>query len=236
MKKIFTACCAMLLSTAAAIAQDVSDPVVMTVGGEAVTRSEFEYNFNKNNTEAVTDKKSVREYADLFAAYKMKVRAALDARLDTAAAFQREFKHYRNQQIRPMLVPEVVLEQQCRDYYDGLLKSLDGKDLIRPAHILVLVPQNATEQMREEKGLLADSIYKALSEGADFADMATRLSDDARTGRNGGALPWVGPGDTMKEFEDVAYGLQPGEMCRPLPQPRGLPHSEDARAQTVGAL
>lgn len=221
MKKIFTACCAMLLSTAAVMAQDVSDPVVMTVGGEAVTRSEFEYNFNKNNTEVVRDKKSVREYADLFAAYKMKVRAALDARLDTAAAFQREFKHYRNQQIRPMLVPEVVLEQQCRDYYEGLQKSLDGKDLIRPAHILVLVPQNATEQTREEKGLLADSIYDALSRGADFADMATRLSDDAQTGRNGGALPWVGPGDTMKEFEDVAYGLQPGEMCRPFLSPVG---------------
>lgn len=221
MKKIVLACCAMLLSSVAAVAQQSSDPVVMTVAGEAVTRSEFEYNFNKNNTDAVIDKKSVRDYADLFANYKLKVRAALDAKLDTAVSFQKEFRHYRDQQIRPMLVPEVVVEQQCHDYYDGLVGILGGKDLIRPAHILVLVPQNATEQEREEKLHRADSIYNAIIQGADFEDLALKFSDDAQTGRNGGALPWVGPGDTMKEFEDVAYGLNTGDMCRPFLSPVG---------------
>lgn len=221
MKKIVITCCALLFSSVAAIAQQQSDPVVMTVAGEPVTRSEFEYNFNKNNTDAVVDKKSVRDYVDLFAAYKLKVRAALDAKLDTAAAFQKEFRHYRNQQVRPMLVPEVVMEQQCHDYYDGLVQILGGKDLIRPAHILVLVPQNATEQERELKSHRADSIYNAIIQGSDFTDLALKLSDDAQTARNGGALPWVGPGDTMKEFEDVAYGLQTGDVCRPFLSPVG---------------
>lgn len=221
MKKSVLACCAMLLCSAAAMAQQPSDPIVMTVAGEPVTRSEFEYNFNKNNTDAVVDKKSVREYADLFAAYKLKVRAAMDAKLDTAAAFQKEFRHYRNQQVRPMLVPEVVLEQQCHDYYDGMVQALGGKDLIRPAHILVLVPQNATEQERGLKGQRADSIYNVLAQGGDFGDLALRLSDDTQTARNGGALPWVGPGDTMKEFEDVAYGLQAGDMSKPFLSPVG---------------
>lgn len=221
MKKTVLACCAMLLSQVVAVAQQVTDPVVMTVAGEAVTRSEFEYNFNKNNTDAVIDKKSVRDYADLFANYKLKVRAALDAKLDTAVSFQKEFRHYRDQQIRPMLVPEVVVEQQCRDYYDGLVQILGGKDLIRPAHILVLVPQNATEQDREEKSHRADSLYNAIIQGADFEDLALKYSDDAQTGRNGGALPWVGPGDTMKEFEDVAYSLNKGDMCKPFLSPVG---------------
>lgn len=193
----------------------------MTVAGEAVTRSEFEYNFNKNNTDAVIDKKSVRDYADLFAAYKLKVRAALDAKLDTASSFQKEFRHYRNQQVRPMLVPEVVIEQQCHDYYDGLVQALGGKDLIRPAHILVLVPQNATDQVREEKLHRADSLYNAIIHGADFSDLALKYSDDVQTGRNGGVLPWVGPGDTMEEFENVAYGLKAGDMCRPFLSPVG---------------
>ena len=87
----------------------------MTVANEPITRSEFEYNFNKNNTEDVVDKKTVREYADLYAVYKMKVRAALDAKMDTISSFQKEFKHYRDMQIRPLLVPEVVIEQQCQD-------------------------------------------------------------------------------------------------------------------------
>ncbi|MEE1241436.1 MAG: peptidylprolyl isomerase, partial [Bacteroidaceae bacterium] len=36
-------------------AQD--DPVVMRVNGQPVLRSEFEYNYNKNNSEGVVDKK-----------------------------------------------------------------------------------------------------------------------------------------------------------------------------------
>jgi len=221
MKKTLLACCAILLRAAVSIAQQPADPIVMTVAGEAVTRSEFEYNFNKNNTDAVIDKKSVRGYADLFAAYKLKVRAALDAKLDAASSFQKEFRHYRNQQVRPMLVPEVVIEQQCHDYYDGLVQALGGKDLIRPAHILVLVPQNATDQVREEKLHRADSLYNAIIHGADFSDLALKYSDDVQTGRNGGVLPWVGPGDTMEEFENVAYGLKAGEMCRPFLSPVG---------------
>ncbi|MBQ5654807.1 MAG: peptidylprolyl isomerase, partial [Bacteroidaceae bacterium] len=32
---------------------------------------------------------------------------------------------------------------------------------------------------------------------------------------------WIGPGNTLKEFEDVAYGLQPGEMSKPFLSPVG---------------
>ena len=61
LKMILAAC---LMSTAA-MAQ--TDPVVMTVNGVNVTRSEFEYSFNKNNSDGVIDKKGIEEYADLYA-------------------------------------------------------------------------------------------------------------------------------------------------------------------------
>lgn len=210
-----------LLFAVSSMAQQANDPVVMTVGGVPVTRSEFEYNFNKNNTDVVVDKKSVREYADLFAVYKLKVLAALDAGLEADSSFQKEFRHYRDLQIRPLLVPEVVVEKQCHDYYDGMLQALGGKDLIRPAHILILVPQNADEKLQEEKRLLADSIYNALQQGADFGKLARELSNDVQTGRNDGALPWIGPGNTLEEFENVAYGLQVGQTSKPFLSPVG---------------
>lgn len=207
--------CICLFSCGTVSAQQ-NDPVVMTVAGEAITRSEFEYNFNKNNSDVVVDKKSIREYADLFAVYKMKVRAALDSKMDTLASFQKEYRHYRDLQIRPLLVPELVLEKQCQDYYNGMLSVLDGKDLLKPAHILVLVSQNASSQVLEQKKALADSIYNILLQGGDFAELATLYSDDVQTGRNAGALPWIGPGNTLKEFEDVAYTLQVGQMSKPV--------------------
>ena len=85
LKMILAAC---LMSTAV-MAQ--TDPVVMTVNGVNVTRSEFEYSFNKNNSDGVIDKKGIEEYADLYAIYKMKVAAAFDAKLDTLKSFKNEF-------------------------------------------------------------------------------------------------------------------------------------------------
>ena len=42
------------------------DPVIMTINGKRVTRSEFEYSFNKNNSDGVIDKKTVEEYVPLY--------------------------------------------------------------------------------------------------------------------------------------------------------------------------
>ena len=93
MKKIIIslALAAMAMS---AFAQE--DPIVMRINGQPVTRSEFEYNYNKNNSEGVIDKKNVEEYAELFVNYKLKVLAALDDHLDTLSSYQKEFRQYRD--------------------------------------------------------------------------------------------------------------------------------------------
>ena len=97
---------AWLLSALTTTAQSVNDPIVMTVAGTPVPRSEFEYSYNKNNTDGVIDKKNVEEYVDLFINYKLKVQAALDARIDTTQAFLSEFAQYRDQQIVPTFVTD----------------------------------------------------------------------------------------------------------------------------------
>ena len=62
-----------LLSTTMAYGQ--TDPTIMTINGKPVSRSEFEYSYNKNNADGVIDKKSVDEYVNLFINYKLKVQA-----------------------------------------------------------------------------------------------------------------------------------------------------------------
>ena len=52
-----------------------TDPVVMTVNGYDVTKSEFEYFFEKNNIETNVTKKTVRQYADLYLNFKLKVQS-----------------------------------------------------------------------------------------------------------------------------------------------------------------
>ena len=69
LKMILAGC----LMSAAAVAQTANDPIIMKVAGVDVPRSEFEYSYNKNNTDGVIDKKTVEEYVDLFVNYKLKV-------------------------------------------------------------------------------------------------------------------------------------------------------------------
>ena len=82
-----------------AVSAQVNDPVIMTVGGKPVLRSEFEYSYNKNNTDGVIDRKTVEEYVELFVNYKLKVAAALEEHFDTLASFNKEYLEYRDQQI-----------------------------------------------------------------------------------------------------------------------------------------
>ena len=57
--KFYALISAMLLSGSIAFAQN--DPTVMTINGKPVTRSEFEYSYNNNNSNGVIDKNTVKE-------------------------------------------------------------------------------------------------------------------------------------------------------------------------------
>ena len=198
-----------------------SDPVVMTVNGQNVTRSEFEYSYNKNNGDDVIEKTTVEQYVPLFVNYKLKVAAALDARLDTLASFKQEFAKYRDQQVRPTIVTSEDVENEARRIYADRLNMIGDKGLIRPAHILMRLSQKASRAAQDSAKMRIDSIYACLQRGEDFADLATRFSQDPGSAKRGGLLPWICTGQTLKEFEDVAFSLNKGETSKPFLSPVG---------------
>ena len=216
-KTLVSILCAFAITAGA----QTSDPVVMTINGQNVTRSEFEYSYNKNNGDEVIEKTTVEQYVPLFVNYKLKVAAALDARLDTLASFKQEFAKYRDQQVRPTIVTSEDVENEARKIYDDRQKMIGDKGLIRPAHILIRLAQKASSAAQDSAKARIDSIYACLRSGADFADLATRLSQDPGSAKRGGLLPWICIGQTLKEFEDVAFSLNKGEMSKPFLSPVG---------------
>ena len=216
-KTLVSILCAFAITAGA----QTSDPVVMTINGQNVTRSEFEYSYNKNNGDEVIEKTTVEQYVPLFVNYKLKVAAALDARLDTLASFKQEFAKYRDQQVRPSIVTSEDVENEARKIYDDRQKMIGDKGLIRPAHILIRLAQKASSAAQDSAKARIDSIYACLRSGADFADLATRLSQDPGSAKRGGLLPWICIGQTLKEFEDVAFSLNKGEMSKPFLSPVG---------------
>ena len=194
-----------------------SDPVVMTINGVPVTRSEFEYSYNKNNSEGVIDKKTVDEYVDLFINYKLKVAAALDAKLDTLSSFKNEFAMYRDQQVRPTFINEEDVMKVAHEIYDDTQHYVDSLGgLALPSHILIKVEPNAKESEATNARIKADSIYFAINKGADFSEMARKYSDDPGSAAQGGKIGWIQPGQTVPAFEETVYSLKVGEMSRPV--------------------
>ena len=122
------------------------DPVIMTINGNPVQRSEFEYSYNKNNSEGVIDKKTVEEYVDLFINYKLKVEAALEARYDTLSSFKAEFAQYRDQQLRPAMVTDADIEAEAHRIYDETVQRIGPDGLIQTAHILLRLNQQASPE------------------------------------------------------------------------------------------
>ena len=51
-----------------------SNPVLMEVNGKKITKAEFEYSYNKNNSvEGAVEHKSLDEYVQMYIDYKLKV-------------------------------------------------------------------------------------------------------------------------------------------------------------------
>ena len=198
-----------------------SDPTIMTINGVPVSRSEFEYSYNKNNGEGVIDKLSVDEYVTLFVNYKLKVAAALDAKLDTLSSFRQEYAMYRDQQVKPTMATDAEVLAEARQMYERTKAMIGSRGLIHPAHILLKLSTKATAQQQDKIKQRIDSVYSALQAGADFAELAKKVSEDGGSAVRGGELPWIAPTQTLKEFEDVAYALSPGEMSKPFLSPVG---------------
>lgn len=218
---MIVAACLAVVPYATTLAQSNADPVIMTVAGVDVPRSEFEYSYNKNNTDGVIDKKTVEEYVELFVNYKLKVQAALDARLDTMADFRKEFAQYRDQQVLPTFVTEADMLEEAHKVYDQTVENIGPDGLVNAAHILIMMPQKATEEQQRDAKRRIDSVYTALQGGADFEALAKQVSQDPGSAKRGGVLGWFSRHQMVKEFEDAAFALQPGQMSKPFQSPFG---------------
>ena len=61
----------------------------------------------------------------------------------------------------------------------------------------------------------ANELLFNLQRGKDFAESA-RESSKCPSKKNGGDLGWFGRGQMVKEFETIAFSLEPGKLSKPV--------------------
>jgi peptidyl-prolyl cis-trans isomerase SurA len=203
-----------LLFCALNVAAQKNDPVIMTINGKEILKSEFEYSYNKNNNEDVIEKKSLSEYVELFENLKFKVMEAESLGMDTTQAFKTEFDDYRGQLAKQYLVEDDLDESIIRKEYDRLT------EIVEISHIFVAF--SATRE--QNKVLPADTlvtykkaleIEKKLSKGGDFEKLAKEYSDDKETLEQDspGYLGWYKALQLVPALEDVAYSTPVGKTA-----------------------
>ena len=177
-----------------------SDPVVMTIDGNDVYLSEFEYLYNKNNSQQVAPV-TFDEYVDMFVNYKLKVAEALQERRDTTESFRTEFNKFRLDLAKPYLRDEKVEQQLIDEAYDHYKKE------VFVSHIML----DGRDPQGQQK---LDSIRALIVSGqTTFEDAARKNSVDKRSGANGGRMAWMtGTGVYPWTFEKAAFDTPVGEI------------------------
>jgi len=208
-----------LFGTITVLADD--NPILFTVGDMAVTRSEFEQSYLKNNTISSVDRKTVADYLELYVVYKLKVKAALDAHVDTTASFRKEYIQCLSTSLASPVVQETValpVSSSSESYaeYERMKKNANTDGLVCPAQILIRVSQKARSGEQRQAEQQIESIYRELLGGADFGSLARQYSEDEISASKKGVMGWYTRGQLLKEIEDEAFRLMPGEMSRPF--------------------
>ena len=105
--------------------------------------------------------------------------------------------------------------------YDQTKDNIGPDGLVNASHILLRIAQKASDAEQQEAKRRIDSVYAALQAGADFEALAKQVSQDPGSARRGGVLGWFARNQMVKEFEDAAFALQPGQMSKPFLSPYG---------------
>lgn len=186
-----------------------NDPVLMKINGKPVLKSEFEYIYNKNNSNNSLDKKTLNEYVDLFVNFKLKVEEAITQGIDTTTSFRNELSGYRSQLTKPYLTDSKVDDAILREAYDRM------KEDIEVSHILIRVQPNATPADTLAAWKKINTISKRI-EKEDFAKVAKETSEDESVKTNNGNIGWISAFRTVYPFECVAYATKTGTVSKPV--------------------
>jgi peptidyl-prolyl cis-trans isomerase SurA len=114
-----------------------------------------------------------------------------------------------------------VTENEIDNYLATQATQTGKQQEYRIAHILVLVPEQASAEQINARRARAEDAMKALKEGKDFAQVAAGYSD-ASDALQGGSLGWRAHGRLPTVFAEVVPNLKPGEISGILKSPNGF--------------
>ena len=230
MKKVFLS---IILLAGAMMGFAQEDKVLMTINGEPIMASEFLYIYEKNNQESSIEKKSMREYLDLFVNFKLKVTEAMAQGVDTTEAFKKELAGYRAQATPKYMQDNVAIDSLVRLSYNRMA------NIRRAAHIAIQCPAGSDSLVEAEalakinlaRERVTTGVEKKVKKGRkwvtvrepeEFAAVACEMTEDQQGKENGGELGWIQVFRFVYPFEEAVYNTPVGEVSEVFRSPYGF--------------
>ena len=162
-----------------------------------------------------------------------------------------EIKQYYETNLQRFMVPEKIKidyveitsdvlaenveidEQQIKKMYDDYVSSVTGREERKASHILI-----QTSEDKAAAQIKIESLKAELEQGADFAELAKKHSQDPGSAAEGGNLDWVALGEMVKPFEQTLFSMDKGSVSEVVETQFGyhLIKLDDIRSETIVPL
>ncbi|MGD8909346.1 MAG: peptidylprolyl isomerase [Chromatiales bacterium] len=109
----------------------------------------------------------------------------------------------------------VITEQDINNFLAREIGSQRQRAAVHLLHILIATPEGASPEDVQAAKAKARSVYDELQQGADFGEMAMRVSD-SRQALEGGDLGWIETSRIPTLFTQLVDELEPGAISEPL--------------------
>ncbi len=184
---------------------------LFTYGKYKVDKEEFLKAFYKNNTGDKSEA-AMREYLNLFIAFKLKVKAAKDMRLDTTDNQKNDLLNFRRQIEEEYVTDDSVIQALSKEAFSR--SQFD----VRVSHIFIPFDENYIQNKSTfavntampdttRASVLAKQAYTALKSGEDFGKVAEKYSADPSVKINKGDIGFVNVFMLSYPLEGIAYQL-----------------------------
>lgn len=181
---------------------------LFTYGINETGKEEFMRAYNKNKTPVADKEKSLREYLDLYAKFKLKVKAAKELRLDTLQQLQYDVQNFRSQVEEGYLTDDNEVKRLQEEAFERSQKD------IHLLHFYIPINNKMSAEDSVNAYKLLEGVRGNLLKGITHYD---GIAEDV--GKNSASLKWKDLGyitafSLPYEMENLVYALQPGGVSK----------------------
>ncbi|MBO6621062.1 MAG: peptidylprolyl isomerase [Balneola sp.] len=223
--------CLLIISICSTItlSQSKNDKTVVgTVGKEKITYGELKANVS-TLPDSSPSLQELEEFLPIYLEYKAKIQFAEKEGVLNDKVLLNELDQYSKQASYSYWLENRIKETEFERYYDRASTELKSE------HILIAVGNDASpSDTLAAYQQLIEARNKFLN-GTSFSELDREYSSKQAGRSMGGDLPWFSIGTTVKEFEDIIFSLDVGEVSMPFRTQFGyhIVHLQDKRSRTL---